>query len=216
MKKTLVNLVGLSMLSLCPMTAQVINTGDKVCFEAKADRWNDDTLGNITIDAIFNQTSGNPNAPSSFPGSFGISYTGNAPQQVISGGFLSFSFDPSATTVTLPGIDVPDFVVVDGEKWELCHTCYDFSVDIKSEVGVMLTVLSDGKDPFSPDKDGNYIGIDSPISLLFTDDNGDPIKSKTLVTVTLDNVEVCYCIPEPSTVSLGVLALLGLVTRRKR
>lgn len=225
MKKTIFALSGLTLAGLSSASAQIVEIveptdKDKVCYTGEADRWEDDGNGNLVLKTTFTQIApGNPNAPASFEGSFDIDYTGTAPVQNVTADFLNFSFDPADTTVSLPGIMVPDTILVGKEEWDLCHTCYDFDFTTNDKEGLIFKVY-DGvtKSEIKTDTAGRYTDITGPVTFKVTDRNGATVGTKgSTYTVAINNVEVCYCaVPEPSTASLGLLALGALMTRRKR
>ncbi len=220
MKKTIIAFAGLSAIGLSTLSAQTTDSTGKVCYEGSSERWEDDLNGNITVETKFIQFAPtNSDAPNSFAGSFDLGYTGPAPVQNISSSFLSFTFDPAVTTVSLPGINVPDTIAVGDETWDLCHTCYDFNFDFRSEQSERFEVLvfDEKRQEIKPGKDGSYAITGAASYQIKNIASDDTIRPGSEFTVTIDNVEVCYCaVPEPSTASLGLLALLGLVARRKR
>ena len=171
-------------------------------------------MGNITVDTEFVQFDpANPDAPSSFTGSFGISYTGPAPSQSLAGSDLSFLFSPAVTTVSLSGISVPDTIAVGDDIWNLCHTCYDFRVTSLSGGKLEgFTVIDSETREEIKSEDGVFRGITGPVE--FQHEGG--IEASSHFIVSIDNIEACYCVPEPSTASLSLLALACLVSRRKR
>ena len=224
MKKTIIALIGTALASSASLMAQSTTPDGAECFNGTPERWNDDNDGNISVDVAFS------NGTEKFDGTFEIDYTGTAPTQVIgSPDSIDFTFDPGATTVSLPGLVVPDTFTGEDSKEELvlCHTCYDFTfeftdaLDAERFVVKLIDDLSgseiDPKGGGAAD-DRTYEGVSDRSTFVITDRDGKPVEAKsTSLTVSISNIQACYCpVPEPSTASLGILAFAALTLRRKR
>lgn len=198
------------------ITSQVYaQSATEICYElVKPNRFGNLPLQNISY---FGEFTANPLTPGAPPLdtsgiTFNISYTGVAPTQSLAGE-MCITWDPSVTTVSIPGITgaPPSIVGADKSVYELCHTCYDFVLDTSRFTGTVTVIDSTTKEVIKADGEGIYQDILGGATIATIG------ESKGTLTACFSDLKVCYCpTPEPSSALMGLSGIALLALRRRK